>query len=623
MPPAPAPAFRLVAFDTCADLLAGLKAAAKKAVGPWGFGGDRAAIPESWAGGVPAMDMAAPGAALDKKSATPAYSGTNTHEAGVDEPDLVKTDGRRIVTVTQGVLRVVDPVTRRVTGRVDLGGQDSPLRYRDLSLLMHGDRAVVLLPEAVGLIRSDINEKPAGPSEPTGPTLLLVDLSGQPKVVGRYHTDGGLVDARQVGGTVRVVVRAHPRIDFRYDESSTTAQRIAANRKIIESSGIEDWLPRYEVTTDGRTETGRVPCDRLSHPPAYSGAAMLTLLTFDLTAPALTSGDPVTVMADGDTVYGTASSLYVASDQRWRFGPVAVDPLGGAPAKPAEVTTQIHRFDLATPGRPRYAASGEVPGWLINQYAMSEWNGHLRVATTNGRAKAPEEPTSSAVYVLKIPDGTGEAVQPLREVGRVTGLGRNERIYAVRFLGDTGYVVTFRQTDPLYTLDLRDPAKPRVTGEVKISGYSAYLHQVGDGRLLGIGQDADLRGRVKGAQVSLFDVRDPARPVRIAQYRVAGAYSEAEFDPHAFLFWPADGLLVVPVTAGDGTRSEVLALRVGDRTLGDLGRIRHPAVDRAPAYDSVIRRSLVVGDVLWTLSDAGLMATRTADLRPVGWVPLT
>jgi uncharacterized secreted protein with C-terminal beta-propeller domain len=328
------------------------------------------------------------------------------------------------------------------------------------------------------------------------------------------------------------------------------------------------------------------------------------------------------LVAVGDTVYGTASSLYVASDQRWRFDLMPVDPLRGGSAKPAEVTTQIHRFDLATPGRPRYVASGEVPGWLINQYAMSEWNGHLRVATTSGRTAAPEEATSSGVYLLKIPDAVRDAVQALREVGRVTGLGRNERIYAVRFLGDTGYVVTFRQTDPLYTLDLRDPVKPRVTGELKITGYSAYLHEVGEGRLLGIGQDADLRGRVKGTQVSLFDVRDPTRPVRIAQRRIADAHSEAEFDPHAFLFWPADGLLVVPLTVPDGTTSAALALRVGDRTLDDVGRIRHRD-DRVPADDRVIRRSLVVGEVLWTLSDAGLMANRAADLRPLGWVPLS
>ena len=124
------------------------------------------------------------------------------------------------------------------------------------------------------------------------------------------------------------------------------------------------------------------------------------------------------------------------------------------------------------------------------------------------------------------------------------GLGRDERIYSVRFIGPVGYVVTFRQTDPLYTLDLSDPAAPKVTGELKITGYSAYLHPAGEGRLIGIGQEASEQGRVQGMQVSLFDVSDLSRPNRLAQYHVTHASSEAEFDPHAFLYWPADQLLV-------------------------------------------------------------------------------
>ena len=144
--------------------------------------------------------------------------------------------------------------------------------------------------------------------------------------------------------------------------------------------------------------------------------------------------------------------------------------------------------------------------------------------------------SESTVYVLR-QDG-----RSLDVVGKVGGLGKGERIYSVRFVGATGYVVTFRQTDPLYTVDLRDPAKPTVTGELKITGYSAYLHPAGDGRLLGIGQEATEQGRIQGTQISLFDVRDPAKPNRLAQYHVQGAHSEAEFDPHAFLYWPQTGL---------------------------------------------------------------------------------
>jgi uncharacterized secreted protein with C-terminal beta-propeller domain len=622
-PPAPgAPAFRLVAFDSCADALAGLKAAAKDVVGPWGLG--EWAVPLTAAEGAPMSDRAAaaPAGAVGRRDDAPAFSGTNTHESGVDEPDLIKTDGRRIVTVSRGVLRVVDPASRRVTGQVELAAPDSPDGYTEMSLLMHGDRALVLVPERWPAYGGPepVAEAPKRPSGGAGSQVLLVDLSSTPRIVSRYRTDGALVDARQVGGTARVVVRALPRIDFPHNQSGTDAQRTAANRKAIDRTALTDWLPRYEVTTDGRTEAGHAPCERLVHPPDYSGASLLSLLTFDLDGPALGSGDAVTVAADGETVYGTATSLYVASDQRWRAAPMPADRSSTRPVEPA---TQIHRFDLTAPGPARYVASGEVPGWLVNQYALSEWQGHLRVATTSGGAGAGDDRSSSAVYVLRVPAAASESVQALREVGRVTGLGRNERIYAVRFLGDTGYVVTFRQTDPLYSLDLRNPAKPRVTGELKINGYSAYLHKIDDGRLLGIGQDADAQGRVKGTQVSLFDVSDPARPVRIAWHRIDGGFSEAEFDPHAFLYWPAARLLVVPLFTPDAMETEALALRVGDRALDEAGRVRHPVPDTARAKQNVIRRSLVVGDTIWTLSDAGLLASRVADLGTIGWVPLT
>lgn len=161
-----------------------------------------------------------------------------------------------------------------------------------------------------------------------------------------------------------------------------------------------------------------------------------------------------------------------------------------------------------------------IPGSVLNQYSLSEHVGRLRVASTEDLTRESE----SFVTVL-----SGDR---LARVGGVGGLGRGERIYAVRFAGEKGYVVTFRQTDPLYTLDLSNPADPRVRGELKIPGYSAYLHPVAEDRLLGVGQDTTEEGRTKGAQVSLFDVSDLATPRRLAVADL-GEYStsSAEFDP--------------------------------------------------------------------------------------------
>ena len=471
----------------------------------------------------------------------------------MDEPDLVKTDGRRIVTVSRGVLWVVDAASRQLTGTLALESPAAPT-----NLLLYGDKALVFLPSgATGGI--------------VGPRLLLVDLSTPtPVLVSGFVIDGQLVDARQVGRTVRVVTRSAPRIPYPAADA-------------VDRAGPDQWLPRYQVSGDGKSTTGRVDCAKVRRPTQYSGGSLLTLLTFDISQPALSDGDPVTIVADGDTVYATATSLYVLTDNRW---------LG---RRPLAEQTDLYRFDTSGTGTPRYVTSGSVPGTVLNQYAVSEWKGYLRVATTVNQS-------TSAVYVLR-PDG-----DELRLVGSVAGLGHGQKIYAVRYLGPVGYVVTFRQTDPLYTLDLADPEHPRVTGALEIDGYSAYLHPVGDGRLLGVGQSADPRtGRNQGLAVSLFDVHDPGRPARLARFELLGAgHSIAEFNPHAFLYWPASRLAVVPIQRG------AVALRVTDVAVAQAGQLT--------PRSGQLTRSLVVGATLWTLSTEGLAASDLTSLDAQLWI---
>ena len=286
---------------------------------------------------------------------------------------------------------------------------------------------------------------------------------------------------------------------------------------------------------------------------------------------------------------------------------------------------------------------GSVPGRLINQYAMSEWDDRLRVAsTTEGMVTTGGgiAPSQSQITVLGVSGGQ------LAQIGVVTGLGVTERIYAVRFVGPVGYVVTFRQTDPLYTVDLSNPTAPVVRGELKIPGYSAYLHPVGDTRLIGVGQDATDGGQVTGTQVSLFDVADLGNPARIAKYTVSGGYSEAEFDPHAFLYWPESGLLVVPLQGsyamtgggdpafgssetGATTRmayqpaSGALVLRVDGDRIVEVGFLTHPDSVNNGGYPMPIRRSLIIDTTLWTVSAGGLMATDASTLTRLAWIPLS
>ena len=595
------PALKLVAFDNCAELLNGLRAAAKESVGPYGF--PNSGIVPLAADGANAA-QAGPEArnAQPQDAKVPEHSGTNAHEASADEPDLVKTDGRRIVTISRGVLRVVDPATRKVTGSLTLDSEAA-----NGNLLLAGDHALVLTSTFRGRpLRPDAKIMP---TDSTSARLLLVDLTGTPREIGRYEFDGSLVDARQVGSVARVVVKSVPDLPFPMEGSASDEARIALNRKTIDEAPIERWLPRYTVGSGSSARTGQVDCRGVSRPSTYSGSSLLTVLTFDLNRSTLDKGDPASLVADGETVYANGPSLYVATDDKWHGWP---QPWLRQAPRVADQRTDVYKFDISGTGRPRYVAGGSVPGWLINQYAMSEWDGKLRIATTVGQAWNNAARSESTVYVLG---------SSLEQLGKVGGLGRGERIYAVRFLGPVGYVVTFRQVDPLYTVDLRDPAHPQVTGELKINGYSAYLHPAPDGKLIGVGAEADNNGRRTGIQVSLFDVKDPAHASRIAQYQVPGGYSEAEFDPHAFLYWPATGLLVVPVTkpGGDPTTQAglagALALRVSGTTIAGIGTLDQQ-------HGAPIQRSMVIGDALWTLSESTLAAHTLSTLAPLAEVSL-
>lgn len=639
---------RLVTYDSCEQTLNALIESTKDQVGPYGWGDSRlypgavglpvpAARDAAGDSAVGAPEMAA-GAA--EPGAVPGYSGTNVHEAGVDEPDLVKTDGRRLLTVTDGVLRVTDVAEQRLVGELRLSADSWPDQ-----ILLSGDRALLLARGAMyAMDEAAVERGMTMPMTrmPVGTELTLVDVSGSPRVLSTIQLGGDYVDARQIGSVARLVLRSYPQLPFSQPEAAGSERKATTeNRRILEDSDLADWLPDYRQTTAGQTTSGElVGCDAVHHVRGTPATSMLTVTSLDLAGDLqLSSADSVSVATGGETVYGTATSLYVAeSPYGWAVPLAAAEgPVGSSIDRPEQQQqqTRIHKFDISGAGRPHYVASGSVAGSLLNQYSMSEYSQALRVATTLDPVGAePSQTTHSAVTVLA---QDGDRLVP---IGAVDGLGKGERIYSVRFVGPVGYVVTFRQTDPLYTIDLSDPQRPRVVGELKINGYSAYLHPAGEGQLIGVGQDANSDGQVRGTQVSLFDVSDPAAPRRLASYQLSGASSEAEFDPHAFLYWPADQTIVVPVqgpypvnqVAPDGDyvgSGTALVLRVNGAEIDEVGMLIHQAnrVDKSRPSDSVIdasiRRAVVIGSSLWTVSAAGVLVSDLQTLDGQRWIPFS
>ncbi len=663
----------LAPFDACDDLLDHVKEHALEMVTPYGLGSSYARLADGMEFEESADDAAAaepePGAAPLTEGED--YSGTNVQEAGVDEPDMVKTDGRTMYLVNRGMLQVID-----VSG--DQPEQVASVPIGDAwnaQLMLHDDQLLVTTDS--GSIIPFASERDAAatgdadhaadsddvamPYGGYGTTLTSIDVSdpAEPVVQERLTLDGSIVNSRMVDGVVRVVVRTQAGINLPWAYPQTGGLRgnrvaLAANRELIEDSEVEDWLPYFvHETADGDVDEGLLlACDRVAHPEEFSGLGLLSVLTVDLDSGSLEPGrDGVGILASGDTVYASTDHLYVATT-RWidweRISPSQHD------SRLSEISTEIHAFDITNPRAADYLGSGEVPGTLLSQWAMSEHDGHLRVASTigdpwGGRGRSPSE---SLVTVLEVGDGH------LAEVGQVAGLGLTETIFAVRFMGDVGYVVTFRQTDPLYTLDLRDPTDPQVTGELKIMGYSAYLHPMGDELLLGVGQDADEMGRTKGMQLSLFDVSDPAAPAVLDQVDLTDSYSEVEHDHHAFLHWPATGLTAVPfqrwfdwsrerpqdLGPTSGVLTFTVARDVGITETGMLSHLgpylRDLGLEDAYArddgedpyeyedriwhyrYETQIRRSMVIGDRLLTVSDVGVAVNDLDTLDERGWLTL-
>jgi hypothetical protein len=591
---------RLVFFDDCPALLGRLREQALAHVTAWGLDGG------PWMyrtadGGVIAPDVTtgsmtvptARGEASNDSSAgagtAPTYSGTNTQEVGVDEGDVVETDGTHVFVAGPDGVRIVDVARADVVETLVLPDGSH-------QLLLDGTRLLVVT-------------QPYSGAQDTVVSLFDVADVDAPVLVRRTHLEGRITATRAVDGMARLVLTSSlaDRLPFvRPDSFGLDEERaLAANREVVTSAPIEDWLPRsFDEAADGSfgPMSAALGCTTVASPTVDAGLGISWIASVDMRA----DGAPVGaagVVSNGETVYASADHLYIAT-QPWNWG-MSGTMTGAAPTGPPP--TIIHQFALAADGGASYVASGEVKGRLLNQFAMSELDGDLRVAVTLDDWTGAS-PSVSAVHVLR-PDGTD-----LVEIGSVGGLGLTEQIYAVRFIGTQAYVVTFRQTDPLYVIDLADPTAPRLAGELKIPGYSAYLHPVGDGLLLGVGQSADADGRVRGTQLSLFDVSDPASPQQLSTLLIGGS-SEAEWDHHAFLFWPEDGTIAIPTspmwapcpadarcladTIGPGGGGIVVARLEGTQLVG-----RGAIADDQPSASGCwnpLQRSLVVGDELITV----------------------
>ncbi|WP_426242269.1 beta-propeller domain-containing protein [Nocardioides sp. LHG3406-4] len=541
----------LTAPDSCEDLLDSYVQRAIDRVGPWGWGGGGVVYA---AEGERAAASDSLGAAPTTTRATNGDTGTNVQEAGVDEPDVVKTDGEHVFRINDDELTTYDATGEEVVelASLDLDG------IADAEMLLVGDRLVVT---GANLPRRDGDTR-----------MVVVDVSdpAAPTVSGTWVYDAALVTMRLNDDVVRLVLSTGlPELDFvtpEEDRGEPSARR--ENEAVVRDSTLDDWLPNVVAVTDDDTvdpATGELvaDCSEVAV-PADDEAALGTMTVVALDPGGTTDRTVSAVATDAQTTYFSADRMYLATSAGWGWCCVEslTSPFSDSTVPQVDGTTQLFAFSLDG-ATTEYVASGEVDGEIRDRWAMDSADGVLRLAL--GATSA----TGSFNSVVTLREDDDELV----EVGRLDGLGPHEDIRSVRWFDDLAILVTFRQVDPLYAVDLSDVEEPESLGMLKIPGYSEYLHPLGADRMIGVGQDATLAGTTTGAQAALFDVTDLTDPRRLDTVEYPRmSQAGAATDPRQFTWLPEQRIALTVVSKGwEGRTGWVSVLRLGDgRMEGEL-----------------------------------------------------
>lgn len=726
-PPAVQRAFALRSFDSCEQLEKHIEAAAirqmRLAVDGAGAYAMRGGM-EFANDAVLAPTAAQAGADSGSKASAPtASTATNNQVAGVDEPDFVKNDGKRIFMLSGSKLHALKswpPQDLARQGELEIEG-------RPTEMALHGDKNLIVVfstvDQAVAQKTGDDDASLApkggmmmpcyamdavggGPFRcgfvPTATKISVVDVSNLTKLrlVREIYLPGNYAHARSIGASVRVVLRddvrwpekvafypnvEYPQIGYpekyyavpassgeggstaskdggvavardagapvpagmTYEQYLRNVQEVAQaeyerrlkvarealkveNEKLIYAATLADWLPEGKVRfADGTIGELGYDCKDFAAADVSVRLGLASVITLNLDKPdAITR---TTVVGEVDQIYASTESLYLAN-QHWWWTP----ELG------QKSHTYLHKFDIRQADRARYVASGGVDGTILNQFSMDEHEGFLRVATTvNENAPDPEMPwrtvTTNHVSVLGVAkDGA------LEVVGETADLAKGETIQSARFFGKRGFLVTFRQVDPLFTLDLSQPTQPRVVGELKVPGFSSYIHPLGSDHLLTIGTYLPESGRgERRVQLAIFDVSDMANPRQTFLQLVgsSNASSAAQWDHKAFNFFPEQGLLAVPYTDYNawvggadaasywgGFVSELRVYHVDkDKGFTPQGAVSLNDVYRAQGrydwqwyYNPEVRRSVMASDdantFVYAISDAGVRVAQLGAL---------
>lgn len=578
-------------------------------------------------------------------SASPEYSETNLQVQGVDEADIIKTDGEYLYQITNQeivISKIYPADDMEVVKSIPYGQDEKNSDFSPLELYIDDNFLVVIGSTYYGFTGPDMKEAAESVETKIYPPLdfnsgvkvIVYDRIDKenPRMIKAVEIEGSYLSSRKIDSSLYLVSNKFPG----YHIMSTEA----------------DYVPALRYR-DNEEEYSVIPYSDIHYFPEAVSPNYLTVMGVNLDKPD-EKANISTYLGAGENIYASSEHLYIALTEYEAIKEPVDDPPVTiqeqqkmiAPAMPVQghQNTAIHKFALVD-GDIAYRGKGSVPGSILNQFSMDEHKGYFRIATTIGNLFGQgDNQSKNNVYILDA---------ELKTVGKIEDIAPGEKIYSARFMGDRGYLVTFKKVDPLFVFDLKDPEHPEILGKLKIPGYSDYLHPFGENYIIGFGKDTIevgdeqfgdgiSRAFYQGMKIALFDVTDVTNPIELHKEIIGdrGTDSELLKNHKSLLFDEQRNLLAFPVTVME--IKEPLQNTTGWPQYGEFsfqgayvynldtehgfnlkGRITHLTNDdfqKTGYYHNntrSIKRILYVGDNLYTVSDGMIKANQLNNLKEI------
>ena len=487
------------------------------------------------------------------------YSKTNVQVENVDEADIVKTDGNYIYYITQGSAYIIKANNLEIVNKINLNGEKE--RFSPFELYINDDKLILIgnysKIEEIEQENSKLRYYNRIYSESSSQAIVY-DISNKtdPIEVRTVRLDGSYRNSRMIGDNIYLI-------------SSKSAY-------YYDGMAENEILPKVYDDSVGEKV---IAATDIAYFPGTNSYSFMTVAGFDINNKESVCTE--TFYGASDTVYASLNNLYITQinyDQGWDAA-----------------KNTIYKFKL-NGSKIELLCKADVKGNLNNQFSMDEYRGNLRIATTSGY----NEEATNQLFILD---------ENLREIGKIEDIAVGERIYSVRFIGKIGYVVTFEQVDPLFVIDLSDPRNPEIKGELKIPGYSSYLHPYDETHIIGIGYNTKPNGYggVTNAnmKMSMFDVSDLENPTELFNVDIGEdyAYSEITYN-HKVLFENKEkDLIGFPVTLRENRASDDRdTLSIFHIDL-EKGFERYGEISHEIDYRTNIDRAIYIGNTIYTLAD--------------------